>query len=80
VAFKMTGAAPPPRPHYGVWSGDTQIGTVSSGTQSPSLGVGVGMAFVGPEFTRAGTALSIDVRGRRFPAEVVGKPIYRKAV
>lgn len=80
VAFKMTGTAPPPRPHYGVWSNDAQIGTVSSGTQSPSLGVGIGMAFVGPEFTRPGTALSIDVRGRRFPAEVVGKPIYRKAV
>lgn len=77
-AFRMTGTAPPPRPHYPVlWNGE-QVTEVASGTQSPSLGCGIGMAYLPVEASRPGTAIEIEIRGRKFPAEVVKKPLYRK--
>ncbi len=82
IAFKMTGQSPPPRPNYSIWScGESpiQLGLVVSGTQSPSLGIGIGMGYVPPDFAKSGTAIEIEIRGRRFPAVVVQKPIYRKA-
>ena len=82
VAFKMTGHSAPPRPHYAIWStgpGAANIGEVASGTQSPSLGIGVGMGYVPPGFAPAGTPIEIEIRGKRAPAVVVSKPIYRKA-
>jgi len=82
VAFKMTDKSAPPRPHYAIWSAGPSgmnIGEVVSGTQSPSLGVGIGLGYVPPEFAKAGTAIDIEIRGRRFPAVVTQKPIYRKA-
>ncbi len=81
VAFKMTDKSAPPRPHYPIWSTGTSagpIGEVVSGTQSPSLGIGIGMGYVKPEFAKAGTAIEIEIRGKRWPAVVVPKPIYRK--
>ena len=81
VAFKMTDKSAPPRPHYPIWcaGADTkQIGEVVSGTQSPSLGIGIGMGYVPPQFAKAGTAIEIEIRGNRFAAVVVPKPIYRK--
>jgi aminomethyltransferase len=83
VAFKMTDKSAPPRPRYPIWSGGAEtnkIGEVVSGTQSPSLGIGIGMGYVPPEFAKAGTALEIEIRSRRSAAVVVPKPIYKKAV
>lgn len=82
VAFKMTDKSAPPRPHYPVWSVGPEaglVGEVVSGTQSPSLSVGIGMAYVPIALAQAGTKIEIEIRGRRFAAEVVKKPIYRKA-
>lgn len=82
VAFRMTDKSAPPRPQYVVWSvgeGAAAIGQVVSGTQSPSLNAGIGMAYVPVAQSKAGTPLEIEIRGRRFPAIVVAKPIYRKA-
>jgi aminomethyltransferase len=53
-------------------------GTVTSGTMSPSLGVGIGMGYVPAGQAMAGTTIEIDVRGRRLQAEVAKKPLYRK--
>ena len=81
VAFKMTEKSAPPRAHYPIWSrGPTpaRLGEVVSGTQSPSLGAGIGLGYVPPEFTRLETPLEIEIRGKRAPAVVVAKPIYRK--
>ena len=58
---------------------DAAVGTVVSGTQSPTLNAGIGMAYVPPSFATPGTALQIEIRGKRFAAEVVKKPFYRKA-
>ncbi len=81
VAFKMTDKSAPPRPNYLIWSSGpatTPIGEVVSGTQSPSLGIGIGLGYVPPQFAKPGTNLEIEIRGRCFPAVVVQKPIYRK--
>jgi aminomethyltransferase len=53
-------------------------GEVTSGTMSPSLGVGIGMAYVPADNAAEGTELEIDVRGRSRPAVVARKPLYVK--
>ena len=82
VAFRMTDKSAPPRPHYAIWSAGpnpAKIGEVVSGTQSPSLGFGIGLGYVPPEFAKPQTAIEIEIRGRRAAGLVVPKPIYRKA-
>ena len=80
VAFKMAGRSAPPRPQYPIWSasgGTAPIGRVTSGTQSPSLGIGIGMGFVAPEFAPANTSIGIEIRGKQTPAIITPRPIYR---
>jgi aminomethyltransferase len=45
---------------------------------SPSLGIGIGMAYVPAEKAEPGTELQIDVRGKVRPAVVDRKPLYRR--
>ena len=79
-ALKFTDKAPPPRAHYPVATMEgAVIGELASGALSPSLMAGIGMAYLPPDFSKPGTALQIDVRGRLFPAEVVKKPFYKKS-
>ena len=83
VAFKMTDRSAPPRPHYAIWCGDpaaVKVGQVTSGTQSPTLGVGIGMGYVSPQFAEPGTHIQIEIRNQRAPAVVTSKPLYRKAL
>jgi aminomethyltransferase len=77
VAFKMTGKSAPPRPHYPIWVNGQRAGEVVSGTQSPSLGLGIGLGYVPPAAAQPDTQIEIEIRGQRFPAVVVKKPIYR---
>jgi aminomethyltransferase len=53
-------------------------GEVTSGTLSPMLGIGIGMAYLPPERAEPGTPFEIDVRGKTRAAEVRTKPLYRK--
>ena len=53
-------------------------GVVTSGTLSPSLGVGIGMAYVPAAAASPGTPIEVDVRGKLRSAEVREKPLYRK--
>ena len=53
-------------------------GAVTSGTFSPCLKRGIGMAYVSAQSAEPGTAIEIDVRGRVRPATVERKPLYRK--
>jgi aminomethyltransferase len=78
VAFKMADKSAPPRPHYPIWADGNRAGEVVSGTQSPSLNVGIGMGYVPPELAKPGTAIEIEIRGKRSPAVVVQKPIYKR--
>jgi aminomethyltransferase len=45
---------------------------------SPSLGIGIGMAYVPVELAEPGTGVEIDVRGKHRPARIESKPLYRK--
>jgi aminomethyltransferase len=62
------------RPGNGVQGG----GEVTSGTLSPCLGVGIGMAYLPAARATAGARLEIDVRGKMRAAVVKQKPLYRK--
>ena len=53
-------------------------GEVTSGTMSPMLEIGIGMAYVPVASARPGSELVIDVRGRRRRSEVKKKPLYSK--
>ncbi|HWM12386.1 MAG TPA: glycine cleavage system aminomethyltransferase GcvT [Solirubrobacteraceae bacterium] len=53
-------------------------GEVTSGTMSPCLGIGIGMAYVPAEKAEPGTPIEIDVRGKPRQAEVRDKPLYSK--
>lgn len=79
VAFKMTDKSAPPRPHYPIWVNGAGKGIVTSGTQSPSLNVGIGLGYVPPEYAKAGTPIEVEIRGKRCAAVVVPKPIYKPA-
>lgn len=79
AAFRMKGKGPPPRPHYGVWLGGEQIGEATSGTLSPSLNQGIGMAYLPTPYARAGTEIEIEIRGQKFPAVIEKKPLYKKS-
>jgi aminomethyltransferase len=78
VAFKQTEKSAPPRPGYPIWACGSSVGQVVSGTQSPSLNVGIGLGYVPTEFAKPGTVIEIEARGRRSPAVVVAKPIFKR--
>jgi aminomethyltransferase len=79
TAIQLTEKGPPPRPHYTVLSetGET-LGELSSGVLSPTLGYGIAMAYLPAAFSKPGTPLLIDVRGRQFKAVTVKKPFLKK--
>ncbi len=79
VPFKMKDKGPPPpRPHYSVFENGERIGEVTSGTLSPSLNWGVGMAYVSAPHAKIGTQIDIEIRGQKFPATIEKKPLYKK--
>ncbi len=75
--FILTGPGIP-RQGNAVVSDGSEVGTVTSGTHSPSLEVGIGMGYLRRDLSEPGTELEIDVRGRRRPARIESKPLYRK--
>ncbi|MCH8829713.1 MAG: glycine cleavage system aminomethyltransferase GcvT [Planctomycetes bacterium] len=54
------------------------VGTVTSGTFSPTLEKPIAMAYLPPENAAAGTVVEIDVRGKRVPAVIVALPFYKR--
>src|SRR5258707_980266 len=78
VPFRMKAKGPPPRPHYAVFGNGERIGEVTSGTLSPSLNWGIGMAYVSSAHAKIGVEIDIEIRAQKFPATVEKKPLYRK--
>jgi aminomethyltransferase len=64
---------------YPVIAGDRPTGVVTSGTQSPTLGVPIAMAYVAPTDAEPGTILAVQVREQPVSAEVVPLPFYKRA-
>jgi aminomethyltransferase len=79
VAFRMKSKGPPPRPHYSVWRDGERIGEVTSGSLSPSLNEGIGMAYVASVHAKVGTEIEIEIRDRKLPAIIEKKPLYKKS-
>jgi glycine cleavage system T protein (aminomethyltransferase) len=79
VAFRMRAKGPPPRPHYLVSENGERIGEVTSGTLSPSLNYGIGMAYVSAPHAKIGAQIDIEIRGHKFPAIIEKKPLYKKS-
>jgi len=77
IAFKMTDKSAPPRPHYPIWVDGANVGMVTSGTQSPSLNVGIGMGYIPTALAKPDTKIEIEIRGKRFAAVVVPKPLFK---
>ena len=63
---------------YPVHSGDRPTGIVTSGTQSPSLGQAIAMAYVATSDAEPGTMVDVEIRDQRVPAEVVALPFYKR--
>ena len=66
-----------PRHGYPVYVNGARSGEIRSGTMSPTLGIPIGTAYVPPEFSGEGSALEIEIRGKRIPATVVKMPFYK---
>jgi aminomethyltransferase len=64
---------------YPVLDGETPVGTVTSGALSPTLGHPIAMAYVPPALTEPGTKLTVDIRGKAMPVDVVKLPFYKRS-
>jgi aminomethyltransferase len=53
------------------------VGEVTSGTQSPTLGKAIALAYVPTPLSKIGQSLEVEIRGKTYPAVVVKKPFYR---
>ena len=80
VAFRVMQGGPPPRPHYRLFAGEDAVGEVTSGAPSPTLGHGIGMAYIDMDYAEPGTKLEVEIRGARVPVEVIKKPFYKRAI
>ena len=75
--FVFTGAGIP-RPECAVLHDGEPVGSVTSGTLSPCMDVGIGMAYVRADLAQPGTDVIVDVRGKQRSARVSKKPVYEK--
>ena len=78
VGFEMRDRAIARHGHT-ILVGDTQVGVVTSGTQTPFLKKSIGLAMVPLSLAEPGNSLTIDVRGRQVRAEVVPEPFYKRS-
>ena len=80
MGFKMTGRGIP-RALLKVLSASNNpevIGTVTSGTHSPTVDGGIGIGYVEQKYAETGSEIVIDVRGRLVEAKIVDMPFYKR--
>ncbi|MCS6967181.1 MAG: glycine cleavage system aminomethyltransferase GcvT [Cytophagales bacterium] len=78
IGFQMTERGIP-RPGYILYNQHEEpIGKVTSGTQSPSLQIGIGLGYVQTPYSPVGTELLVGIRQQKVPAQVVKLPFYKK--
>ncbi|MFS8534071.1 MAG: glycine cleavage system aminomethyltransferase GcvT [Limnochordales bacterium] len=78
VGFRMIGRGIP-RQGYPLLAGDREVGRVTSGTMSPTLGEPIGMGYVAAEYASPGQELAVEIRGRSIPCQVVKGRFVRPA-
>jgi len=67
-----------PRRGYALFVQDQQIGQITSGSKSPTLGKAIGLGYVASAFAAVGSRVEVEIRGRRATMQVVERPFYRK--
>ncbi|HNY51560.1 MAG TPA: glycine cleavage T C-terminal barrel domain-containing protein, partial [Smithella sp.] len=77
AGFEMTGRGIA-RHGYPVTKDGREIGSVTSGTFSPTLNKAIGLAFVNSEDTAPDTEISIGIRDTVSPAKIVPLPFYKR--
>jgi aminomethyltransferase len=79
VGLELEGRTPPPRAQYTVLDENSRpIGELCSGNFSPSLGKGIGMAYLPIENSEPGVHVKVRMRQREFPAVIVKKPFLKR--
>ncbi|WP_224483188.1 glycine cleavage system aminomethyltransferase GcvT [Robertkochia aurantiaca] len=78
IAFEMTERGIPRKGYALLDSDGNEIGEVTSGTMSPSLGKGIGLGYVKTEFAGAGTQIKVKIRKNEIAAEIVKLPFYKQ--
>ncbi len=77
VGLKMKGRAIA-RKWYSIISANKIIGTITSGTWSPSLKEAIAFGYIPKELSSIGTKLHVEIRGKHEAAEIVKKPFFKK--
>lgn len=77
VGFTLPGRSAP-RAGYTLSNNDEIIGTVTSGSYSPTLDTSIGMGYVLEHYVKPGTVLDLDIRGRTVPVNVTELPFYTR--
>lgn len=78
LGFKLPGTRRAPRQGYTLWLGERQVGVVTSGSLSPTLGEPIGLALVEALPTEDLAQLELDLRGQRLAIEPTKLPFYRR--
>ena len=60
-------------------SEDKEIGTITSGTFGPSVNAPVAMGYVNSNFSKNGTLIKLEVRGKKYEAKIAELPFYKKS-
>ncbi len=68
-----------PRQGYAIRKDGNAIGAVTSGTHSPTLGKGIALGYVEPQFEKVGTEMAVVIRDREVAARIVPLPFYRRS-
>jgi aminomethyltransferase len=79
VGFVVKESGNIPRHGYKIFDeAGNEIGVVTSGNISPSLNVPIGMGYVMKDYSKAGTQIFVEIRGKKVPAEIVKLPFYKE--
>ena len=78
VGFKLVGRGGSPRTHYPVMVDGEEVGEVTSGAMSPTLGENIGLARIRREYAGVGKPLQIMIRNKPVEAIQVKTPFYKR--
>ncbi|MBT8209866.1 MAG: glycine cleavage system aminomethyltransferase GcvT [Eudoraea sp.] len=78
IAFEMEERAIPRQSYDILDENDQVVGQVTSGTMSPSLGIGIGLGYVPKAISGIGTRVFVQIRKKAVPARIVKLPFYKK--
>ena len=77
VGFELQERGIPRTDHKLFYLDGNMIGQVTSGTQSPSLGIGIGLGYVPKKFCEVGTEIQLQVRNKMLRAKIISLPFYK---